>query len=202
MIEKNWYYQKTENDCWLCTLLNVLKRKGKAVSPEEVAEILDKENLKVLCGRAFFTYLPVVLSDFGIRTHLYLASEHFFLSRISDNAGSISLTKLDNELNRTYRERDAMYFLLLSVKKILRDKNIELFLRKPEDLSALETASCMVVGINANDLYDDSCDEVLHTLLVRKESDGFEIVDPYERAYRVSAVPGWFDRLRYELIVL
>ena len=36
------------------------------------------------------------------------------------------------------------YFLFLSVKKFSY-KNIELFLRKPEDLSVLETASCMAV---------------------------------------------------------
>lgn len=201
-MEKNWNYQKTEDECWLCTLKNLLCALDIPVTEMEIKCILQEERgLLSYSGRAFFLYLPVILDYLNIgcetvfdpenellrpvlrRERQRTLSAEFLSGGRFEPAGQeiISRELLKERIRTCYDKKDALYYFYLSLQYVLDSECVRFHTAFQRIAEYLDRNFLVAACMSVSQLYGIDQNETLHSVLLIKEREHIQIIDPYEK---------------------
>lgn len=178
--KNNWYYQKTENDCWLCALKNSLLVIDYKITTEKIFQIIKDKKLELYDNRAFFPYIAVILDELHINCKFILDINNKLLESIFDVENKmISHKKLNEIIDRKYKDNDFSYYYYIALKYILSSSYVNIMINEPRPIYYLNKGAVIVACLYASDLYNSDIEQVLHTVTVFKKNGQIQIIDPY-----------------------
>lgn len=183
MANTTSYFQKSDNDCWICALRNMLGFLGIFVSEDQIRDILlCKKGLVLLSERGFFPYLPEVFDALSIPCDFVLDSDNFLLTHIFSEK-KISMEKLETVKQEAYDNRNALYYFYKSLKSVCGSPYVTIkfdeSIREYLDRDYV-VAACLTVS----ELYGIKRNYVLHMVTMIKEEGKIKVMDPYEHMGR------------------
>lgn len=177
------HYQKTEHDCWICTIKNMLSFIDIQVSEEEIQRILlDEKNLSLFSGRGFFTYVPVVLDALRIPCEFVLDTEDDLLQQVlsGTSCAPFNPERLDSLLQEYQSTGNSLYYFYHSLQLIALSPHISLKFNVPTVRDYLDQEYVVAACLPVSALYGIRDNNTLHTVTLVKEKNSLKIIDPYE----------------------
>lgn len=185
----NWYYQKYENDCWLCALKNLLFCLGTDVEYYEILNLLNRRGLYTYKLAGFFTYIPLILADYGYKSEFYFSQKSYFYGEYLWN--NMNLETLYNLVQDLKQKQDALYFLYQSIIQILdTSEKINLYFQSIDFYKCLSENKMILAHINADDYYGLTNQKDNHVILIIPKYNDYITIDPFEKK-GMRNIPNW-----------